>query len=809
MKRSNIGIHNSPAGSSGEILATTRHDDLQWTYRSDCHDSLFGDGTPKWPALQQEPSAKMVKSNPMRQVFRVLQGDWELYVKVYFAPDWKTQLKWRIRGCPGENEFNHLQEARNRSVPSPRAVAWSLGKIDGQVMGVLITESLKTPKALSDFIWAEDSTENKKLPGVLTAAGQAVARLHRAGIEHHDLHAGNILIGNTDLGSPTGYIIDLQKVSIGKSEMRNTQIAKNQTFLKNTAVLTSELKSQLNNRIVRHFTSGYLKSLQPHRQWTELEIDHYFEQLNIQAEKYYRNFCNRRDRRAMRDSKYACAIDLPGSWIARVLLQSKHSSNDSPASQMEFTTSNWQEALAQPDAFINLANSQKIQVGQNQLNVTVKRYPRPRGLSGLKELFTISAAMQQWKQANGQITRQSSVAWPIAVLERWKYGFLQESFYIEEHIPGSSSSPDDSQNADLNADMGLTQATFENILIIKPSSLGDVVRCIPILSGCRKAYPNAKISWLVRPDCGQLLQGNPDLNEIIYFDRKHLGKFGRSFKATVDAFKFLGMLKKKKFDLVIDLQGLFRSGLMSYCTKAPIRMGFKNARELAPVFYTHKIAISSQREHVVDSYWRFAGALGFQGRDKTFNMVTPQDVERSSRELLEQSIQSPGSDYAVMLIGGTEEAKRWPIELFAKLADRLNSCYSINTILLGAGACEEALARQMIENTTNQKNVINLIGKTTLPQMVAILRKARFVVGNDSGPLHIAAALARPTIGIYGPTDAEVVGPYGQMDGVVRAGSNAPRTKRYSTLPEHQISRISIDDILEKIDQKINSNDSN
>ncbi|MCF7957871.1 MAG: hypothetical protein K9M57_05415, partial [Phycisphaerae bacterium] len=171
MKRSNIGIYNSPAARGGDILATTRHGGLQWTYCSGYHDRLFSDDAPKWEALREDPVAQLIKRNPMRQVFKVCHGDWELYVKVYYASNWKTSLKWKIQGCPGKNEFNYLQEARHRSVPVARAVAWSLGKVHGQMMGVLITESLKTPGALADHIWADGSGQDKKLPGILTAAG--------------------------------------------------------------------------------------------------------------------------------------------------------------------------------------------------------------------------------------------------------------------------------------------------------------------------------------------------------------------------------------------------------------------------------------------------------------------------------------------------------------------------------------------------------------------------------------------------------------------------------------------------------------
>ena len=111
---------------------------------------------------------------------------------------------------------------------------------------------------------------------------------------------------------------------------------------------------------------------------------------------------------------------------------------------------------------------------------------------------------------------------------------------------------------------------FHNILIIKPSSLGDVVRAVPVFNGLRKQYPNARISWLIRPDCGGILQNLTGLDEIIEFDRKKFARIGRSFRVTAEFIRFLKMLRQKEFDLVLDLQGLFRSGFISRATGAAI-----------------------------------------------------------------------------------------------------------------------------------------------------------------------------------------------------------------------------------------------
>jgi heptosyltransferase-1 len=331
--------------------------------------------------------------------------------------------------------------------------------------------------------------------------------------------------------------------------------------------------------------------------------------------------------------------------------------------------------------------------------------------------------------------------------------------------------------------------------------LGDVVRCLPILFGLRERFPRAHISWLVRPDCGAILKNNPQLDEIIEFDRQRWGQMVWKISAAGDFFRFLRKLRKKQYDLVLDLQGLFRSGFISFCSGAAERVGFAHARELAWFFYTHRISIPDEKEHVVDSYWRFAQYLGFGDMKKQFDIPVESEVAHEVRKLLCENELTTDKPYLVMLVGGTECAKRWSPEKFALLADSVRNRYDIKTVLLGAGGEERQAARKVLEN--GETEIIDLVDKTSLPQAVALMRYARLVVGNDSGPLHIAAALAVPLVGLYGPTDPIVVGPYGQSDGVVQAGASQRRTQRYSPKPEHDIDNITVDEVMQTVHKKL------
>ena len=190
------------------------------------------------------------------------------------------------------------------------------------------------------------------------------------------------------------------------------------------------------------------------------------------------------------------------------------------------------------------------------------------------------------------------------------------------------------------------------ILLIKPSSLGDVTHALPILHLLRKKYPNAKISWLVAPYCSGLLEGHPDLDEVILFDRRRFGTAWKNPAAGLDLIRFKRDLRRRQFDWVIDLQGLFRSGWLAWFTRAPVRIGFANAREFAPFFYTHRIPIATMEQHAVDRYLRIALAVGCEDSPVEF----PFALTDSDRALVRQIQDMRGRQDSRHLAAGDERA---------------------------------------------------------------------------------------------------------------------------------------------------------
>src|SRR5215831_11746737 len=150
----------------------------------------------------------------------------------------------------------------------------------------------------------------------------------------------------------------------------------------------------------------------------------------------------------------------------------------------------------------------------------------------------------------------------------------------------------------------------QRILLIKPSAIGDVVHALPILNLLRKRWPASHISWLVTPGCAGLLEGHPQLDEVILFERHRYANFWRKPELMIELFQLTRELRHGKFDLVVDLQGLFRSGWLTYQTRAPIRIGFANAREFAWLGYTHKVPVETMQQHALDRYLSVTDLLG-------------------------------------------------------------------------------------------------------------------------------------------------------------------------------------------------------
>ncbi len=310
----------------------------------------------------------------------------------------------------------------------------------------------------------------------------------------------------------------------------------------------------------------------------------------------------------------------------------------------------------------------------------------------------------------------------------------------------------------------LADHEFRRILLIKPSSPGDIIHALPVLHGLRARYPGAHIAWLVATPFVDLVAVDPALSEVIPFDRKRFGRLGRSWPVSVDFAKFVRELARREFDLVVDLQGLFRSGFLSLASGATARIGFGDARECAWLFYSHRLRIRGRDVHAADKNAMLAGLLGLDLRRMDFSIAMSEDDRRVAGELISEA-GAAGSAFAVLVPATRWETKCWAAERFGETGLRLLRETGMRSILVGGRddfAAGEAAAR------ASGGAAMNACGRTTLRQLAAIIERAAIVITGDSTPMHVAAALKRPLVAIFGPTNPVRTGPYGQLRDVLR-----------------------------------------
>ncbi len=340
--------------------------------------------------------------------------------------------------------------------------------------------------------------------------------------------------------------------------------------------------------------------------------------------------------------------------------------------------------------------------------------------------------------------------------------------------------------------------SFKNILITKPSSLGDIVLALPALRALRMSFPEAKISWLIRPEFAELIENHPHLNEIITFDRKLLGKAWFHRGAFGALMSLIRKLRRNKFDVIFDFQGLFRTASLAWLSGCKTRFGMANAREFATIFYTHKVPQSIECIHMVDYYLKIIRAAG--ASDFGVEFVFPQNpgADESVGRLLESH--GVQDNYAVLISGSAHQDKCWPPERFAQLADKISSQYNLS--IVATGSASEAGIVEKIKEKANV-TIASLAGQTSLSQLVALLKRATLVVSNDTGPGHVAAALGVPLVMMFGRANPIRLEPYKRKHCVSAIEPDGRGTAINNFDPKYDIKLITVEQVYQKIDEQL------
>ncbi len=286
------------------------------------------------------------------------------------------------------------------------------------------------------------------------------------------------------------------------------------------------------------------------------------------------------------------------------------------------------------------------------------------------------------------------------------------------------------------------------ILLIKPSSLGDIVHAFPVVSAIKAQWPASHITWLVKRQWAELVERAEGIDRVWPVETTVRSWIRESVA-----------LRAERFDIALDLQGLFRSALAARFSGAPIRIGFANGREGSPWFYTQRVPVFSRDIHAVDRYLLIAAALGASlPETPRFQFKLLEEDMAVIRALCHGKGLSIDKPWVAMSIGARWPTKRWPLTSFAAVVDQLHMARLGPVVVIGSS--EERIHTKGLRALTKSP-FIDLSGEISLRCLPVLLSKASAMITNDSGPMHIAAALGVPTIAMFGPTSATRTGPYG------------------------------------------------
>ncbi len=292
----------------------------------------------------------------------------------------------------------------------------------------------------------------------------------------------------------------------------------------------------------------------------------------------------------------------------------------------------------------------------------------------------------------------------------------------------------------------------ERVLLIKPSALGDVVTALPVLRGLRRTFPDAHLAWLISEHCVSLVRHDSQLDEVVLFRRKLMGRAWRSPAAAGELWRFLRQLRAGRYDWVIDLQGLFRSGFFSAATRAGVRAGFADAREFATAFYTH--SVRPGQPHTVDRNLAVARQLGIDAKPEDMRLEVSDAGRRFVESLLvEHGLQA--GELVVIAPSTTWPTKAYPIRHWRTVVEAIAKNAPVALV---AGPGDGELCRKIAEGLG--ASVIDLAGQTRVDEMVALVAASAGVVCNDSAVKFIAPAVGVDCITLIGPTRTERTGPY-------------------------------------------------
>lgn len=290
---------------------------------------------------------------------------------------------------------------------------------------------------------------------------------------------------------------------------------------------------------------------------------------------------------------------------------------------------------------------------------------------------------------------------------------------------------------------------MKNVLIVRTSAIGDVVFASPIAEAIKRTYPQAHVAWLVEPGIDALLRPDPHVDERILWPKaewRDLWREGKKGEAFRRLKAFRTMLRERQFDVVLDLQGLLKSGVPAWLTGAPRRIGL-GSREGSQFLMTQVVPRGGDPARISSEYLYLAQQLGLDAGEFMPHLYLDPNIEARALERLVAHGLAP-EKYVVFAAFTTRPQKHWFVDAWQKLAPMVRKQTGLTPILLGGPADRDAAA----ELAGGAPDIVNLVGQTNLPEAAALIRHAGAVIGVDTGLTHMGIAFERPTVAIFGST---------------------------------------------------------
>lgn len=342
---------------------------------------------------------------------------------------------------------------------------------------------------------------------------------------------------------------------------------------------------------------------------------------------------------------------------------------------------------------------------------------------------------------------------------------------------------------------------IQRVAIVKLSSIGDVVHALPVSASLKRSFPHLQICWITEERCAEIVTGNPYLHEVLTIPGKAWRHGAWQPRSWQQLRRTIYTLRSRRFELTIDLQGLLKSAVVAWLTGARLRIGYHWQREGAWLF-NRVVPKEPTSVHVVQEYLDVARFLGAETESVEFPLYIPLEADKRVAEVLRKEGIPSAEAFVSINPSAGRQFKRWRTERWAELIERIHRQHRLPVVLVG-GKADRPLAGDIRARTSAP--FVDMVGKTNLKELAAILRRSLLHVCGDTGSAHISAALGVPVIGLYGPTNHQRTGPYGQEHRVISHKDQCPVCTSSNPRREHSIcmDMITVDEVLEMIERTL------